>query len=141
VAAPSPLLSDVQDMIDRFLTGYAEDAALAEQLVKDLGRNQVADLQATGEAFCRIAEQALRRHDLIARCVHLGSDGVDFSGYHDLDKFRQARDEYARLLTWFRGRWPWLDHDRLRRAHASLERGDCRPTKGFLDELRASAHP
>lgn len=140
-ASAGQLISDVNDMVRRFLTRHREDIALADQLVKALGQNTLPDIESVGTFFCRVATTALKVHELTSRSIRLVRIFPNFSEVQDLDKFHQAREDYIRWLGWFRSNWPWVDHERLRRSHASFERGNYRPMKGFLDELCDSANP
>ena len=57
-----------------------------------------------------------------------------------IEELDLATGDYRRWKEKLLQKWPWLDHEQLKKSFASFERGHFRALKDFLDELQHPAN-
>ncbi len=140
VGEAEALAADVREAVRKYLADYQGDAVLFTQMVGDLGRNALPDLQFAGETLCRILAASVRNQGLIDKALRKLPPTAQPCTTEEVERLRQAGREQARRLAWVSDNWPWPDHVRMHRALAAFGRGEGRPTLDFLDELCHPAH-
>ncbi|HMC89540.1 MAG TPA: hypothetical protein VKI17_08325 [Gemmataceae bacterium] len=132
------LLSQIQTVIDRQLLKYEEDKHLLSTGLLALMQNKIHNIQNYGESLRKIFENNIEINRNLQELIQtFSSRGYSPNRIEELDL---ATGDYRRWKEKLLQKWPWLDHEQLKKSFASFERGHFRALKDFLDELQHPAN-
>jgi hypothetical protein len=131
-------LSQVQELLEWALSEHEKDKHLLATEYSLLAANLTKDIQKKGETLLRILDDHVEIYARLRSLVQLFADhGQPLKKSQD---FEACALDYSRWRETLGQKWPWLNHEQLKKSFASFERGQYRPLKDFFDELQRPAN-